>query len=78
MQRYFFDTCDDGEVVVDDVGTRLAGLGEARQVAATALAEHALEVLPDSLNRTLAVEVRDSDNKRVLTMQITFEARILV
>lgn len=77
MQRYFFDTRDDDKVIVDDVGTCLPSLERAKEVATTALAELALDVLPASLKCCLGVDVRDADSKALLTVEMTFEARIL-
>ena len=76
MPLYFFDTRDNDIFVRDDVGVEYPDL-EAVKVAATkALAELARDVIPGSLKRELAVEVRDKAGA-ILIARITFEAIIL-
>jgi hypothetical protein len=77
MPRYFFDTRDDDTFIEDDVGVELADLEAAKEVAATSLAELALDVLPTSLRRELVVEVRDKV-QCVLKTFLHFEAVIVV
>lgn len=78
MERYFFDTRDDDAVIADEIGVELSGLERAKELAATSLAELALEVLPGRMRRRLGVDVRDASGTRVLSAEMTFEARILV
>jgi hypothetical protein len=73
----FFDTRDDDTFIKDDVGVELADLETAKAVAATSLAELAMDVLPSSLRRKLAVEVRDKV-QCVLKTFLHFEAVVLV
>ena len=76
MPLYFFDTRDNDIFVRDDVGVEYPDL-EAVKVAATkALAELARDVIPGSLKRELAVEVRDKAGA-ILIARMTFEAIIL-
>jgi hypothetical protein len=77
MPLYFFDTRDDGEIVVDDVGLDLPGIARAKVVAAKSLAELALEALPRSTRRCLGVDVSDAQHRPVLTTELTFEARFV-
>jgi hypothetical protein len=77
MPLYFFDTRDDGEIVVDDVGLELSGIARAKVVAAKSLAELALDVLPRTTRRCLGVDVSDEQHRPVLTTELTFEARLL-
>jgi hypothetical protein len=78
MAWYFFDTRDDGETIVDDVGLELPSIERAKSVAAKSLAELALDVLPRSTRRCLGVDVTDEQRRPVLTTELTFEARLLV
>lgn len=76
MPHYYFDTRDDGEVDCDDVGLELLDIQEATKVAARSLAELALEVLPGSTARCLGVDVRDDQQRDVLTTELTYKAII--
>ena len=77
MDRYYFDTRDDGEVVTDDVGLEVADLETVKVIAAKGLAEMAVDVLPGSSERCLGIEVRDVQSQPVLTTELTFKARVL-
>ena len=77
MPRYFFDTRDDAKFIKDDEGVELADLKAAKELAAVSLTELAVDVLPSSLTRKLAVEVRD-EQRPVLKALMHFEAVILV
>lgn len=77
MTIYFFDTRDDDVFIEDDVGIVLPDLEAAKAVAAKSLAELAIDVLPSSVRRELAVEVRD-ERKLVLKALLHFQAIILV
>jgi hypothetical protein len=70
---YYFDTRDNDRFISDDVGLDLSDLGAARDQAAVSLAEMARDVLPGSLRRNLAVEVRDRQQP-VLTALLSYEA----
>jgi hypothetical protein len=78
MPLYFFDTRDDEETVIDDVGIELPGIAKAKLVAAKSLAELALDALPRSTRRCLGVDVSDEQHRPVLTTELTFEARLFV
>jgi hypothetical protein len=58
MPRYFFDTRDNGTFIEDDVGLEMSSLEEVKIEATRCLAEMARDVLPGSVRRDLAVEVR--------------------
>jgi hypothetical protein len=75
---FFFDTRDDGETVINDVGLELPGIAKAKAAAAKSLAELALDALPRSTRRCLGVDVSDEQHRPVLTTELTFEARLLV
>jgi hypothetical protein len=78
MTRYFFDTRDDDEVILDDVGLECRDLEAVRTEATASLAELARDILPGSTKRRLRVDVRNEDHRPVLTVALTFEARILL
>lgn len=77
MPRYFFDTRDDAEVIVDDVGLDLPGIEQAKIFAAKSLAELALDALPGATRRCLGVDVSDERRRPVLSTELTYEARLL-
>jgi hypothetical protein len=76
MPLYFFDHRDNDEFIEDDVGLEYPSLEAVKVEAARSLAELARDVIPGSLKRKLAVEVRDEDGP-VLRALMTFEAVIL-
>ena len=76
MPRYFFDTRDNDVFIEDHVGIEYPDLEVVKAEAARSLAELARDVLPGSLKRELAVEVRD-DHGAALKARMTFEAIIL-
>jgi hypothetical protein len=78
MTRYFFDTRDDDEVILDDVGLECQDLEVVRTEATASLAELARDILPGSTKRRLRVDVRSDDHRPVLTVALTFEARVLL
>jgi hypothetical protein len=77
MPKYFFDTCDDGDVIVDDVGLDLIGIEQAKTFAAKSLAELALDALPGATRRCLGVDVSDEQHRPVLSTELTYEARLV-
>ena len=76
MAIYFFDTRDNDDFIEDDVGFEFADIEAVKIEAARALADLARDVIPGSLKRKLAVEVRDQIGP-VLRALMTFEAVIL-
>ena len=76
MPLYFFDTRDNDSFIPDDLGVELPDLDVVKVEAAKALAELARDVVPGSLKRELAVEVRDEAGP-VLRARMTFEAIVL-
>jgi anthranilate phosphoribosyltransferase len=76
MPLYFFDTRDNDKFMEDDSGLEFQDLDEVKVEAAKALAELARDVLPGSLRRELAIEVRDELGP-VLKALMRFEAIIL-
>lgn len=76
MPLYFFDTREDDTFIEDDIGLHYPDLDAAKLEAGRALAELARDVIPGSLKRELAVEVRDQFGP-VLAARMTFEAVIL-
>jgi hypothetical protein len=78
VPRFFFDTRDDAEVIVDDIGLDLAGVEQAKIYAAKSLAELAVDVLPGATRRCLGVDVSDHRRRLVLSTELTYEARLLI
>jgi hypothetical protein len=74
--RYFFDTRDNGTFIEDDLGLEFADLDAVKTQAALSLAELARDVLPGSIKRVLAVEVRNAVQP-ILRDVLTFEATVL-
>ncbi|HYE87947.1 MAG TPA: hypothetical protein VEA16_16400 [Vicinamibacterales bacterium] len=77
MDWYYFDSRDDDEVIVDDVGLEVADLETVKVLAAKGLAELAVEVLPGSSQRCLGIDVRDDRSAPVLTTELIFKARVV-
>ena len=76
MPLYFFDTRDNDVFVEDDIGIDYPDLETVKVEAARSLAELARDVIPGSLKRELAVEVRDALGP-VLKARMSFEAILL-
>jgi hypothetical protein len=74
---YFFDTRDDGITLADEVGLEVADFESVKELAAKGLAELAVDVLPQSTERCLGVDVRDQQSRPVLTSELTFQARVI-
>jgi hypothetical protein len=74
LPHYYFDTRDDDDFICDDQGLELPDINAAAQVAARSLAELALEVLPGATARCLGVDVRDEQQREVLTTELTYKA----
>jgi hypothetical protein len=77
MAIYYFDTRDNDDFIEDDVGVELPNLDAVKHQAALSLAELAADVLPGSIKRNLAVEVRD-ERQPVMTAKLVFEAIVHV
>jgi hypothetical protein len=76
MPMYFFDTRDEDRFIEDDDGVDLPDLAAVKIEAARSLTELARDVIPGTLRRELAVEVRD-DLGPVLRTILHFEAVLL-
>ena len=76
MPLYFFDTRDNDDFIEDDTGLECPDLEAVKVEAARGLAEFARDVIPGSMKRKLAVEVRDEQGP-VLRATMSFEAVIL-
>ncbi|WP_028136645.1 DUF6894 family protein [Bradyrhizobium japonicum] len=72
MPRYYFDSRDNDRFIADDEGLDFSSLDDVKAQATTALTELAKDVLPSSVIRTLAIEVRD-DLGPVLRIALRFE-----
>lgn len=74
MPRYYFDTRDNDTFLADEVGVDLTSLEEVKTAASTAMADFAKDVLPGSIVRILAIEVRD-EFVPVLRVSLRFEVK---
>jgi hypothetical protein len=74
MPHFFFDVRDNGEFTRDDDGLEFPSIETARDNAARALAEMARFVLPGSVVRELAIEVRDAARRPLLRTMLRYEA----
>lgn len=77
MPWYFFDTRDDDDIIIDEVGVEVADLEAVKKMAARGLAELALDVLPGSTERVLGIDVRDEQSAPVLSAELIFKAKML-
>lgn len=59
MTRYYFDYRDNDRFTAGDNGTEFSSIEEAKAEASRALTELAKDVLPGSVVRILAIEVRN-------------------
>ena len=76
MPLYFFDTRHGDKFSQDDLGINFPGQEAAALEATMSLTELARGVVAGSLNRELAIEVRDALGP-VLTARMRFEVVIL-
>lgn len=76
MARFYFDSRDNDDFIEDDEGLEFPDLEAVKIQAAKALAELARDVIPGSLKRNLAIEVRDEQGP-VLRAMMSFEAVVL-
>jgi hypothetical protein len=72
MPRYYFDERDNEKFVIDDDGIEIDSLEHVKAEASRAMADFAKDVLPGSLVRVLAIEVRDNLGP-VLRVKLRFE-----
>ena len=72
MPRYYFDSRDNDSFLLDDEGFEHPCFEAAKRTAARALVELARDVLPGSVVRTLAIEVRD-DARPLFKASLQFE-----
>ena len=74
MPLYYFDSRDGDSFVLDEEGLEFPDVETARDQATAALADMAKDVLPGSLRRELAIEVRDESKEPLLRTSLVFEA----
>ena len=75
MPHYYFDTCDNGVFTRDETGLELDGLQTAKDEAARGLADLAQDVLPDSIDHEMSIEVRDDEKRLLFTTTLAFAVR---
>ncbi len=73
MPRFYFDVREGSHLIADDEGVAFASLELAERAAARAAADIARDCLPLGECCTVAVEVRDEDGERMLTVTVTME-----
>jgi hypothetical protein len=71
MARYYFDTRDNDTFTPDDIGLEITSFARVKAVASVAMADLARDVLPGSVVRNLAIEVRDNSGP-VLRVSLMF------
>jgi hypothetical protein len=74
VPRYYFDSRDGESFICDEDGLELPSLEVARDQATEALADMAKDVLPGSIRRELAIEVRNEEKRPLLRTSLVFEA----
>ena len=74
MPLYYFDSRDGESFIEDEDGLKFPDLETARDEATAALADLAKDVLPGSMRRELAIEVRDEHRNPSLRTSLVFEA----
>jgi hypothetical protein len=74
VPRYYFDSRDGESFNFDEDGLELPSLEVASDQATEALADIAKDVLPSSIRRELAIEVRDEAKRPLLRTSLVFEA----
>lgn len=74
MPRYYFDSRDGDSFIEDEEGLEFPDIETARDQATAALADLARDVLPGSVRRELAIEVRDEGKEPLLRTILVFEA----
>ncbi|UZK64647.1 DUF6894 family protein [Sphingomonas sp. M1-B02] len=74
LPHYFFDTRDNDVSIRDDEGMELPDVQAAAKAAARSLVELAQEVLPGVNEHCLGVDVRDDQDRDVLTTELTYKA----
>jgi hypothetical protein len=72
MPRYYFDERDNEKFVIDDDGVEIDTFEHVKAEASRAMADFAKDVLPGSVVRVLAIEVRDKLGP-VLRVKLCFE-----
>ena len=77
MERYFFDTFDNGVATLDDVGLEFANREAVRRQAVKTLPHMALDALPDGQSHELRVEVRQGDGPPIFRACLSFRSEWL-
>lgn len=72
MPRYYFDTRDNDVFVPDHTGLEVSSFEQVKFMASEAMADLAKDVLPGSIVRQLAIEVRNEGGP-VLRVSLSFE-----
>ena len=70
MPRFYFDVREGSTFIADEDGFEFPGLDEAEQEAIQAVVSMGKDRLPRGDTRDVTVEVRDENQKRVLTVGV--------
>jgi hypothetical protein len=70
VPRYYIDSDDDDQRVIDEAGFELSGPLEARAVAIDALPDMARQKIPNGDRRTFTVHVRDEEGTVIYSAEL--------
>jgi Domain of unknown function (DUF6894) len=74
LNRYYFHTCENGNLTHDDTGAEFPDLLSVTNAAVRGLADLATDVLRTSRKKTdFSVEVHDEEGRRVLKTNLAFD-----
>ncbi|RWM24438.1 hypothetical protein [Mesorhizobium sp.] len=74
MPKFYFDTQEGDDVLIDREGLELPDLEAVKGEVALALADFARGVLPGA-RRQLTIKVRDAQSRRVLSTAVIFDVK---
>ena len=77
LARFYFDVRDGSKFIRDENGLELSGVDQARDEAATTLAELVKGRLPGVFEYEIAIEVRDEAKEPLLRAMLRFEVQRL-
>jgi hypothetical protein len=78
MTRFYFDSRDNGDVILDEEGLDFPSFEAVKREAAKSLALLAVDVLPGSIERSLGIDVRNELREMILVTELKFSAVALL